>query len=482
MFCFTDSFYARWRARAVGVPVLHEGNEASPPERLLQAVWQHQRLLRDRLKTLDGQQVRVLHPGFRNREAGPDFRGAVVQFGSELPRSGDVEVDLRPQHWRAHAHEPNPAYQNVILHVVWEADRPAALGRPTLVLGGALDSPLRELNWWLGRDVGDVLLEEFRGQCCAPLRNVPRESLVGLLHQAARVRLESKAAQLLARARQSGREQSLWEGLFRALGYKQNVWPMLRLAEMRPRWLGSRSSATVLQARLLGISGLLPLELSRAPGSADRYLRSIWDQWWREREELADCILPRKLWNFANLRPANHPQRRLALAAHWLAAEDFPAKLETWIGRELADRELESSLMEILHVEQDAFWSWHSTLRSRRLVKPQPLLGAKRATDLAMNVVLPWLWIRAAEDGHDRVKQCVERRYSAWPRGEDNARLRLARERLLGGAPERVLSGAADQQGLLQVLRDFCDHSNAVCDECQFPKLVADWTTSEARG
>src|SRR6266404_1000097 len=63
----------------------------SPPERLLQAVWLHQRLRRDQLKTLDGQPVRVLHPGFHNLESGPDFRGAVVQVGQESPRSGDVK-------------------------------------------------------------------------------------------------------------------------------------------------------------------------------------------------------------------------------------------------------------------------------------------------------------------------------------------------------------------------------------------------------
>lgn len=42
-------------------------------EYLLQVAWHYQRLLRGRLKTLDGKSVRVLHPGFKNHEAGPDF-------------------------------------------------------------------------------------------------------------------------------------------------------------------------------------------------------------------------------------------------------------------------------------------------------------------------------------------------------------------------------------------------------------------------
>ena len=47
-----SNFYARWRVESGLVPAWREG-EAFPPERLLQAVWQHQRLLRDRLRTLD---------------------------------------------------------------------------------------------------------------------------------------------------------------------------------------------------------------------------------------------------------------------------------------------------------------------------------------------------------------------------------------------------------------------------------------------
>jgi hypothetical protein len=34
------------------------------------------------------------------------------------------------------------------------------------------------------------------------------------------------------------------------------------------------------------------------------------------------------------------------------------------------------------------------------------------------------------------------------------------------------LKGAAAQQGLLQILRDFCEHSNALCENCEFPELV----------
>ncbi len=73
--------------------------------------------------------------------------------------------------------------------------------------------------------------------------------------------------------------------------------------------------------------------------------------------------------------------------------------------------------------------------------------------------------------GNDGLAARVEQRYFAWPKGQDNSRLKFVRQRLFGG--RRIpLRGAALQQGLLQVQADFCNHTNAVCDDCVFPDLV----------
>ena len=476
------NLYAQWAALALVAPTLRETEEAAPSERLLQHIWHRQRLRRDQLRTLEGQKVRVLHPGFWNHEAGPDFRGAVLQFAGELPRSGDVEIDLHTAGWRGHGHDRNPAYQNVILHVVWEAESNASCALPTLALKPRLDASLSELSSSLGQEAGPPGL--LAGQCSAPLRDLPENLLCQVLRQAALIRLQRKASEFAARARQVGWEQALWEGLFAALGYKQNVWPMRRLAELLPLLLArdpqKRGATFALQARLLGVSGLLPADLTRARPSADNYLRRLWDHWWREREEFADFILPRQLWRFNGLRPANHPQRRLALAAHWLAVGNWRDNLERWLTAKIPDPRLEHSLLAVLQADRDEFWSWHWTFRSARMAKPQPLLGAQRVTDLAVNVVLPWFWMRAVSGKNDALRQIAEYRYFAWPRSQDNAVLRLARLRLLGGSRAGSLRTAAMQQGVLQIVRDFCEHSNALCEHCRFPELVRSLAAARA--
>ena len=154
--------------RPAGAPAQTKGqrlageHEPFPSEQLLQIIWQRQRLRRDQLTTLDGRTARILHPGFKNHEAGPDFRGAMVQIDGEPRAQGDVEVDLRSSGWRAHGHDRNPAFKNVVLHVIWEGDRAADAEHARR--WRCMASWMRRWrNWsaWLGRDSLKSLPDEF---------------------------------------------------------------------------------------------------------------------------------------------------------------------------------------------------------------------------------------------------------------------------------------------------------------------------------
>lgn len=464
--------YAAWRAQARGAPSLQELDTA-PPEALLQQIWLRQRLTRDRLRTLDGQPLTILHPGFWNRQPGPDFRNAIIRIGSEPPRSGDIELDLVPQGWTQHGHHTNPAYKNVILHVVWETPSAAASSIPCLALKPHLDSPWPDLARWLDTGSFALVPEGIVGKCSGPLRDLGKPELEALLCQAAAVRLAFKAEQLQARARQAGWEQALWEGLLAGLGYKHNTWPMRRLAEMLPaRNAPCAQDPLELEARFLGLSGLLPSDSSALPLDSARRLKSLWSSWWREQESHEAERLPRQIWRLDTIRPANHPQRRVALAAAWAADPTLIARIEKWFVHDSARKDSPELLATLLQggAERD-FWTEHCTFRSARLKKPQPLLGKDRVSDLAINVILPWFYVRARAGKNAQLEQAARDRYFNWPASQDNSALKLARERLFAGAAIR-LDRAALQQGLLQITRDFCDHSNALCDDCLFPQLV----------
>ena len=464
--------YRELRRSAFSSCLLNEDRSGTPPERLLQAVWFHQRLRREGLVGTDGRSVQILHPGFWNREAGPDFRKAVVRWEGEAPLQGDVEIDLHSRGWKAHGHLDNPAYCKVVLHVVWETEAEPRF--PTVVLKHQLDAPIEELAQWHGAIPGGSWPPPLAGQCRMPLQHLAPDTQARLILDAAETRLQQKADRLTHQARSQGWEIPLWSVVFRALGYKQNPWPMQKLGELGLKMKEGCDSVGSLQARLLGVSGLLPHELTSRSPEAQQQFRHYWDCWWRDRDSWEEWTLPRSAWNLSNLRPNNHPQRRLALAAHWLHDPAFSRRLEQWgCDGHPQPRELLPSLLEALQPPKDPFWNHHWTLRSSRTDRPLSLIGRARMTDLAVNAILPWILARAGEKPLPEVCKETRRRFLEWPSTQDNAVLRQARHRLLSGeASKPLLKTAAAQQGLLQIVGDFCERSDSLCSHCPFPDFV----------
>jgi len=112
-------------------------------ESFLYFLWQYQYVSTTQLVTTDGERLQVVSPGFRNSNAGPDFTNARLLI-NEVEWAGTVEMHLKTSDWLAHRHQHDRAYDNVILHVVWQDDRPATGRRvdradgtpmPTLELG-----------------------------------------------------------------------------------------------------------------------------------------------------------------------------------------------------------------------------------------------------------------------------------------------------------------------------------------------------------
>ncbi len=285
-------------------------------ERDLQHLWERQSFRLAGLLTEDARRVVVEFPGVRSGEGGPDFRGARLSIGG-VRRSGDVELHLVPSGWRAHGHDRDGAYAGVILHVVLRRDPFAEppRGIPVLVLEPYLHGAAPEAPGAAG-DLDALGEAWFAGR---------------------RARMERALDRAPA-------DEVLYREILVALGYKHNKAAMAEVARRRP--LGS----------LPGGAGEIESRLRAAAES-----------------------LPRAMWRLRNVRPANHPWRRLAGMARFLAAAR-----EEGLARGLAARGT-----------TDAMAAW---------LDPDGagLIGPARAREIALNVFVPFLgreaWRRAAEE------------------------------------------------------------------------------------
>ncbi len=88
-------------------------------EDFLHYIWKYKKFDVLNLKTTLGETVNLVSVGQHNLNSGPDFFNAQIEVGEQL-WAGNVEIHIKSSDWFVHHHEIDKAYDNVILHVVWE--------------------------------------------------------------------------------------------------------------------------------------------------------------------------------------------------------------------------------------------------------------------------------------------------------------------------------------------------------------------------
>lgn len=90
-------------------------------EIFLHYIWNFKLFTHQDLRTYHGDYIEIVNIGQYNMNAGPDFLHAEIVIADKL-WSGSVEMHVNSSDWNLHHHSTDLAYQNVILHVVWNHD------------------------------------------------------------------------------------------------------------------------------------------------------------------------------------------------------------------------------------------------------------------------------------------------------------------------------------------------------------------------
>lgn len=310
-------------------------------------VWLFRLFNQSNLQTDDGESVRVISPGIGNTNSGPDFSDAHLWIG-DTEWAGSVEIHINASDWLSHGHQHDAAYNNVILHVVYENDVP--INRPE---GSIL--PVISLRDKIHPDIWtryeNLITAPFFFPCKAQIGQVDPMIILNQLTKMSLERLVEKSAIVVETVQSLAGD---WESAFyyllaRNFGFRVNALPFEMLAKSLPYKIIVKHSDQPLQvaALLFGQAGFL------SGAFKDAYPIRLKKEYQFLQKKYELCPIDRAIWKFMRMRPQNFPTIRLAQFAAILTSE-----------RNLFTRIMEakepSALLKIFDsASVDTFWNTH---------------------------------------------------------------------------------------------------------------------------
>jgi hypothetical protein len=435
---------------------IHEDDRVS--ELALSIAW-HGGLTRE-VTTIDGQRFAIVFPGHWTHGHGPDFRGAMLEGEAGSLITGSVELHHRASDWERHGHHTDPAYGDVVLHVVATVDTLETRRLDgTLVPTARLRVPEAQLRAVQQRN--PAIWARFGGDVCAPRLAAEQPGRIrAILDGLGDTRFDERVVRFEADLAIAPPAAVLVPALFEAFGYARNRDQMRLLAErvdwpaLSPRLArgdqGERVEAAL--AILLGVGGWMPLSPAHASlaGLSPATVGRLETRWAAEERGWRHAQLPPTIWDIARVRPANHPVARVSTLAALLGARGdalVPALIDAIRGG--------------LPVEE--------RLQALAAGPETPPLGVDRAVAIAASVVTPFLTALARATGDDALEDAALAAWARLPAGSTTQAARRARQQVAGDTPIRRLKERGNQ-GLLLLDKRYCGPRR--CYECPIARAV----------
>ncbi|MEE4175881.1 MAG: DUF2851 family protein [Bacteroides sp.] len=418
-------------------------------EEFISYLWKNKLLFPETLFTISGEPVYIQHPGQENHDAGPDFFAARIRIGPTL-WVGNVEIHIRSSHWHLHGHQDDPAYDNIILHLVYEHDQEIRSSK------GEVFQVLEV------RDYFDPRLLKNYERLQASKAWVPCEKQIqgvaGLvwnnwLNRLLVERLEMKSEEVLHFLEYFGNDwdQTFFFLLARNFGFKVNASPFGLMAQRTPHNLlaRNRDNLTTLEALLFGQASLLSEDLK------DIYPRTLLKEYRHQAIKHDLKPIDRGLWKFARLRPLNFPTIRIAQFAMLFHQSGH-------LFRNLLETRKANDIQRQLRVQASPYWNEHYVFDRKTARKEKPL-GKDAINNIIINTLAPVLFIYGRQNmRQDLCDKAMDLLQGTPP--ENNAIIRNWNS--IGVKAQH----AADTQALIECKKYYCTPKR--CLHCPIGHLI----------
>ncbi|OXB23809.1 hypothetical protein B0A80_09095 [Flavobacterium tructae] len=410
-------------------------------EDFLHYLWRFKKFETLDLRTTQNEPLIIIKTGDYLELSGPDFFNAQIIIGNQK-WAGNIEIHLKSSDWYVHGHEKDTAYDNVILHVVWEHD--------TEIFGkNNIEIPVLVLKEYTSKEMitnyNALIAPKSWIFCEKSITEIDEFVFKNWQERLFFERLERKAIFIydLLEEYQQDWEEVLFSLFARNFGLNTNGNSFLQMAKSLPFSIVRKESFEVenLEALFFGTIGLLDAD------KEDVYFTDLKIRYYyllnkyQLKKHHIDPI------QFYKHRPDNFPTIRLSQLANLYQKQNLFSKI-------IAAKSVEE-VRKLLIVSANPYWQNHYQFDKESSRKPKAL--SRAFIDLLIiNTIIPLQFAYAAT----RDESIAEELISFMNQVEPESNAIISKFEFFGVKAEN----AFETQALLELKKEYCNQK--ACLKC----------------
>ncbi|HNQ69194.1 MAG TPA: DUF2851 family protein [Bacteroidales bacterium] len=383
---------------------------------------------------ITGEDFEIIDTGTHNLDSGPDFFNARIKIG-DTDWAGNVEIHIKSSDWEKHNHRHDMSYNNVILHIVYNYDKP-------VLISGKYEIPTWEIKFphILFNKYSEFKTNENHVHCHEYIELASNFKTRLWLDRMATERLEVKTDYItkLYEKYSGNFEEIFYISLARSFGTGINSEPFEQLAKSLPLSILSKYYDNIFktEALLFGQSGLLDDAIT------DDYVIKLQKEYSFLRKKHGLTPIPTVTWKKSKLRPSNFPQIRIAQFAALMMNFRF-------LFSSIFENENLSDSEKYFKIEVSDYWKTHYVF-GKQVKKSNVKLGINTFNTIAINTIAPvafyYFQNYKVKNNADKIIDWMMK-----IKPEDNRETRIWKS--LNITPDN----AYESQALLNLKKNYCD-------------------------
>lgn len=272
-------------------------------EEFLHYIWKYRMFDTEYLSYRENR-IEVLDTGLHNHSSGPDFFSAKIRIGSTL-WAGNVEIHVKASDWFRHNHQADPAYDNIILHLVYDPDM-------AVYRKNGEEIPFARLAFYPGllKKYKELIQNTENRECYRLLGKMEAVFYRDWMGKLGMMRLERRVNDIHERLKENcfDWDETLYQLLAGAFGANRNHEPFLLLSRAVPLKFiyRYRQNPLILNAAFFGQAGFLDEVLTD-----DTWYSQLQREYRTLQKVLPDPLPGKHLWKTMRARPASFPAVRI---------------------------------------------------------------------------------------------------------------------------------------------------------------------------